>query len=129
MRLPFTLLRPLVVLACLGRLHVVAAAPSPGCANATEASDVKTDSMSNVDLGDREYLLYIPTQYKPAVPAPLILSYHGGSRDADHQAALDQFNSTFFNKDYLVAYPNSVDVSHYAPYNKPPSLGRRLAIN
>ncbi|KAJ4423612.1 hypothetical protein N0V82_001780 [Gnomoniopsis sp. IMI 355080] len=109
MRIPFTLLRPLVVTACLGQSHVVAAAPSLGCANATGASDVKTDSMSNVKLGSRDYLLYIPTQYEPAVPAPLILSYHGGSRDAGHQAALDQFNSTFFNEDYLVAYPNSVD--------------------
>ncbi|KAJ4395873.1 hypothetical protein N0V93_000087 [Gnomoniopsis smithogilvyi] len=109
MRAPFTLIRRMVAVACLGQPIVVAVAPSAGCANATDESDVKTDSMSNVDLGNREYLLYIPTQYKPTVPAPLILSYHGGSRDADHQAALDQFNSTFFNKNYLVAYPNSVD--------------------
>lgn len=76
---------------------------------------MKTDSMSSVDLGDRDYLLYIPTRYEPTVPAPLILSYHGGSRDADHQAALDRLNSTFFNKNYLVAYPNSVNVGCCLP--------------
>lgn len=114
MRAPPTLLRRLVAVASLGHVVVVVvvAAPSPGCANATiDASKVDTDSMSTVDLGDREYLFYVPTNYEPTVPAPLILSYHGGSRDAVRQAALDQFNSSFFNTNYLVAYPNSVDVS------------------
>lgn len=100
------------LVAVVGSLsQLIAAAPSPGCANATDGSKVKTDSMSNIKLGNREYLLYVPTKYEATVPAPLILSYHGGSRDADFQAALDLFNSTFFNKDYLVAYPNSVNVS------------------
>lgn len=116
--------RLLLAVACLGQPYMVVSAASPGCANATDASDVKTDSMSNVDLGNREYLLYVPTKYKPTVPAPLILSYHGGSRDAAHQAALDQFNSTFFNKDYLVAYPNSVDVSQYNAQTKKPAKTR-----
>lgn len=111
MRVSLTTLRRLIALISLGQMHTVASAPSAGCANATDAADVKVDSMSKIDLGNREYLIYVPSSYKPTVPAPLILSYHGGSRDAQHQAALDQFNSTFFNKDYLVAYPDSVDVS------------------
>lgn len=105
-------LRRLIALISLGQIYTVATAPSAGCANAT--ADVKQDSMSKVDLGNREYLLYVPSSYKPTVPAPLILSYHGGSRDAQHQAALDQFNLTFFNKNFLVAYPDSVDVSFNA---------------
>lgn len=122
MRLSFITLRRLIALISLGQtIYKVAAAPSAGCANATDAADIKLDSMSKVDLGNREYLFYVPSSYKPTVPAPLILSYHGGSRDAQHQAALDQFNSTFFNKDYLVAYPDSVDVSSRAGLNKIPS--------
>lgn len=104
----------LVAIVSLG--HHAATAPSPGCADAADQSDLKIDSTSRVKLDDREYLLYIPTKYQPATPAPLILSYHGGSRDAEYQAALDQFNTSFFNVEYLVAYPNSVDVScHSAP--------------
>lgn len=125
MRLSLTTLERLIALISLGQLYIVSAAPSAGCANATDAADIKLDSMSKVDLGNREYLFYVPSTYKPTVPAPLILSYHGGSRDAQHQAALDQFNSTFFNKDYLVAYPDSVDVSSHAIPSKGPSNGVR----
>lgn len=104
----------ILVLRCLavgtGLGLLVAAIPSPGCANTTAGADVDTNSMDRVKLGDRDFLLYVPRNYDPPTPAPLILSYHGGSRDAEHQAQLDQFNSTFFNKDYLVVYPNAVNV-------------------
>lgn len=106
---------PFRYLAVFGAARIVAAVPSPGCTNATEQSQADTDSTTNVKLetsdGTRNYLLYIPKNYEATTPAPLILSYHGGSRDAEHQEQLDQFNSTFFNKKYMVIYPNSVDVS------------------
>lgn len=124
MRVFLITLPQLIALISLGQIYTVATAPSAGCANATAPKEVKTDSMSKVDLGNREYLIYVPSTYKPTVPAPLILSYHGGSRDAEHQAALDQFNSTFFNKNYLVAYPDSVDVSCHACLSKYPTKNK-----
>lgn len=35
----------------------------------------------------------------------------GGSRDAERQQALDLLSTSYFNKDYVVVYPNGVDVS------------------
>lgn len=89
--------------------HLATAASSAGCA--ADQGKVKTEDTTSVDLDDRNYLLYLPKNYEPTEPAPLILSYHGGGRDAQRQQALDRFNSTHFNKDYIVAYPNSVSVS------------------
>lgn len=71
----------------------------------------RPDSFLNVDLGDRRYLLYIPVNYDTARPAPLILSFHGGTRTAETQQALDLLSTTYFNQDYIVVYPNGVDVS------------------
>lgn len=103
-------LRCLAAAALLGQL--VAAGRSSGCdsQNATKVSTSDKDKTTSVNIGDRNYLLYVPIRYNSEEPAPLILSFHGAARDAEHQERLDQFNTTFFNKDYLVAYPNSVHV-------------------
>lgn len=108
---------------------VVVARPSIGC-----QSPVKVDleTTHNVTLSDRRYLLWFPENYHPKEPAPLILSYQyvcsvpifytwledllrsfnsGGSRDAENQQALDLLSTPYFNKDYIVVYPNAVDVS------------------
>ena len=93
------------------------AAPSPGCSS---DGDFVPGSTVNVTVGkDRYYLLYIPVNYDPEEPAPLILSFHGGSRIAEEQLRLDNLTSTTFNKDYIVAYPNGVDVSTTLLTNRP----------
>lgn len=86
----------------------VAAASSAGCA---QAKTVKVGQTTNVTLDGRWYLLYFPVQYKPTSPAPLILSYHGGNRNASEQQSLDLLSTPFFNEDYIVVYPNGIDVS------------------
>ncbi|KDQ28135.1 carbohydrate esterase family 1 protein [Pleurotus ostreatus PC15] len=83
------------------------AAPSPGCSS---GGAFVPDSVVNVTVGDdRYYLLYVPVNYDPEEPAPLVLSFHGGSRIAEQQLNLDNLTSKAFNKDYIVAYPNGVD--------------------
>ena len=60
----------------------------------------------------RSYLLFVPTSYGTrTAPAPLILSYHGGNRNASQQAALDLLTFPFFNTEYVVAYPQGIKVS------------------
>ncbi len=60
----------------------------------------------------RSYLLFVPKSYATRTsPAPLILSYHGGDRNASQQAALDLLTSPFFNNEYVVAYPQGIHVS------------------
>lgn len=85
----------------------VGSSASPGC---TIDNPVALDSTLNVTLGDRRYLLYFPINYKPDQPAPLVLSYHGGTRTAETQQALDLLSTTFFNQDYIVVYPNGINV-------------------
>lgn len=85
----------------------VAIKASPGC---TIDHTVSLDTTLNVTLGNRRYLLYFPVNYKPDEPAPLVLSYHGGTRTAETQLALDRLTTTFFNKDHIIVYPNGIGV-------------------
>lgn len=82
--------------------------PSPGC---TVNNLVALDTTLNIALGDRRYILYFPVNYKPDTPAPLVLSYHGGTRVAEAQQALDLLTTTYFNQDYIIVYPNGINVS------------------
>lgn len=90
---------------------------SPGC---TVNNPVPLDTTLNVTLGNRRYLLYFPVNYRPDTPAPLVLSYHGGTRTAEFQQALDLLTTTYFNEDYIVAYPNGIAVC-LPPDRLPPS--------
>lgn len=86
----------------------VAAASSAGC---TRNQTVKVGQTTNVTSDGRWYLLYFPEQYNPTSPAPLVLSYHGGNRNASEQQSLDLLSTPFFNEGYIVVYPNGIDVS------------------
>lgn len=98
-------------LALLGGANLVeGASPSAGCGSAQ--SGVQVGQTTNVTLADgRWYLLYVPEKYAPGTPAPLVLSYHGGNRNASEQQALDMLSTAAFNEDHVVAYPNGIDVS------------------
>lgn len=85
----------------------VALGASPGCS--TDHAP-QLDTTVNINIGDRRYLLYLPVNYEPNKPAPLVLSYHGGTRTAESQQALDLLTTTYFNQDYIVVYPNGIGV-------------------
>lgn len=105
--------RPLGLLSLLsfvGTQSAHASSASTGC-DADYLGTLSTDETTNVTLGDRWYLLYLPENYTPSSPAPVILSYHGANRDALDQQELDLLSTPYFNKDYIVVYPNAVDVS------------------
>ncbi|KAF4598596.1 Feruloyl esterase B/C/D [Pleurotus pulmonarius] len=103
MRTSLLLFHTLAVASSIAGLN---AALSPGCSS---GGAFVPDSVLNVTVGDRYYLLYIPIDYNPEEPAPLILSFHGGSRIAEQQLNLDNLTSKAFNRDYIVAYPNGID--------------------
>lgn len=85
-----------------------AARPSEGC---QMDHAVVLEQTYNIQMGDRRYLLWFPANYKPTTPAPVVLSYHGGTRVAEEQQRLDLLSTEYFNQDYIVAYPNGVNVS------------------
>ncbi|KAL1868457.1 hypothetical protein Daus18300_005890 [Diaporthe australafricana] len=84
----------------------VAARPSGGCLLSHE---VTLEQTINVQMGDRRYLLWFPINYQPMTPAPLVLSYHGGTRVAEAQQNLDLLSTAYFNQDYIMVYPNGVN--------------------
>ena len=59
----------------------------------------------------REYLLHFPVDYKDNQPAPLILSFHGNSHDAEYQESLSQFSNESFNQHSVAVYPQGFKVS------------------
>lgn len=85
-----------------------AARPSEGCQRDHE---VGLEQTYNVSTSDRRYLLWFPANYKPTTPAPVVLSYHGGTRTSEVQQKLDLLSTSYFNQDYIVVYPNGINVS------------------
>lgn len=76
----------------------------------------KTTKVSIESEGvERSFLLTIPVLYDCEKATPLILSYHGESRDASQQLELSQMSNPFFNDFALVAYPQAANVrsSHW----------------
>jgi poly(3-hydroxybutyrate) depolymerase len=64
-----------------------------------------------VDSLQRSYLLFVPHNYaSDKIPRSLILSFHGGGRNAERQLKLDRLTAPFFNVDALVAYPQGLQV-------------------
>lgn len=71
--------------------------------------------VSNVSITSdglhRSYLLSLPPAYHPGAPTPMILSYHGGNRNASEQLLLDQLTNPKYNANAIVVYPQGIDVS------------------
>jgi len=70
--------------------------------------------VSNITISSgglqRSYLVSIPPTYNEYIPTPLIISYHGGSRNASSQLQLDELTSPEFNTVSMVVYPQGVNV-------------------
>jgi len=58
---------------------------------------------------ERWYLVTIPFLYDCEKTNPVILSYHGGARDASQQLELSQMSNPQFNNFALAVYPQGVD--------------------
>jgi hypothetical protein len=76
-----------------------------------EPGTVKNHSICVDGTTKRRYLLFLPSSYTTSTKQPLIISYHGGSRNASRQLSLDQFTSPKYNANTIVAYPQGIDVS------------------
>ncbi|KAK3692450.1 carbohydrate esterase family 1 protein [Podospora appendiculata] len=75
----------------------------------TGKTPVAVNRVTDHFIGKRTYKLFIPPTYSHSVPAPVILSFHGRTKTADHQLALDQLTSPIFNNDSIVVYPNGLN--------------------
>jgi poly(3-hydroxybutyrate) depolymerase len=58
----------------------------------------------------RWFLVILPPKFDPWFPTPVILSYHGGVRNATQQMALDQIWNPVFNDFAITVYPQGINV-------------------
>lgn len=59
---------------------------------------------------ERSYYLYTPGSYTRDRPMPLLLAFHGGVGQGDTMAAKTGFNDLADREDFLVVYPNGIDL-------------------
>lgn len=54
----------------------------------------------------RNYLMYVPSSYKPGSPTPLVLTFHGGGDNAKRMAQSTRFPELAEREGFIVAFPN-----------------------
>lgn len=76
-------------------------------AAAQSGGTLQTRSIS-FDGDERKYLLYLPVDHDPTVPAPLVLVFHGGQAQAEAMMRVG-FNAEANREGFIVAYPQMRD--------------------
>lgn len=108
------LVSPIVALAL--SITTAKASSTAGCGTDLSKGFKAGGNTKTIDIhssGDkRSYNIYIPENYNISIPAPLILSYHGGSQDAEEQEELSQLSNSDFNTDAIAVYPQGINVSN-----------------
>lgn len=65
--------------------------PSAGCgANTTWQFDA--GGHDNVTMGNRSFLVHIPTDYNASTPHAMVISYHGFKENDNNQETISQFS-------------------------------------
>jgi poly(3-hydroxybutyrate) depolymerase len=85
--------------------------------------DGASSSTSNIVITsnnqERSFLLWVSAEYNPESPASVLLSFHGGDRNATDQLQLDGFTTADdANATPIVVYPQGLNVSS-PPLNRP----------
>lgn len=90
--------------------------PFAGCGKNVPSGQA-VGQVSNVSITsggyERSYLIYVAPTYNKFLPASVILSYHGGNRNATDQLELDLLTSPEFNTQSFVVYPQGIGVSKF----------------
>ena len=58
----------------------------------------------------RKYRIHLPEDYRNEEPVPLILSFHGRSRDMKYQEELSQFSNASYGFKGIAVYPEGIPV-------------------
>ena len=62
----------------------------------------------NVGGERREYLLYVPSAYRPGTPIALVMAFHGGGDNIDHMARFTRYPAVAEQERFIVAIPQGV---------------------
>lgn len=96
--------------------HVNAPTNVPGCGKAlpsgqSPGGSSTTVSFTQSDGTQRSYLIWIPPNYSSNTQSPLMVSYHGAGASSGNQEAITGFSTTAVNTNYIIVYPQGVNVS------------------
>jgi polyhydroxybutyrate depolymerase len=80
--------------------------PSAGCGKTVTRPDPSVKQTLNVAGSNRSYQLYVPTNYSPEKPLPLIFALHGGGGSAA-SARNDYKLEVVTNNEAVIVYPES----------------------
>ena len=58
----------------------------------------------------RDYLLYVPETYDPAMPTPLVVSLHGFAEWPAHQMQISRWNDLARQHGFIVVYPCGTEI-------------------
>jgi len=90
-------------------------AGTSGCGSALPAGVVagqSTQQYTTIVTKDgvaRQYILYIPANYSPNKPSPLIIGYHGNGEQGSNFQSYSGWSSNSGNPNYIVAYPTGTN--------------------
>ncbi|WP_219843830.1 alpha/beta hydrolase family esterase [Aureicoccus marinus] len=57
----------------------------------------------------REYIVYVPENYSPTTPLPVLLSFHGLSSNMEFNYGYTKFNEIAEEENFIVVHPNGID--------------------
>ncbi len=88
------------------------ATPAASACNPARTAAVIGQSAGELDFGGqpRDYVLYVPASYDPAVPAVLIISLHGFASWPENQMSTSQWNDLADETGAVIVYPAGTGV-------------------
>lgn len=101
--IPLSLL--LIALAC-GQAEEITKTITPPVPDATTTSSSTMWKSVQVDGQEREYLLYLPSNFEATSPLPVVLVFHGGGGNAEATVEITGFNHQADESGFVVVYPN-----------------------
>lgn len=79
----------------------------------TAAAGRWVDGAAGTLGGTRSYRLWVPPNYDPAVPTPLVMVLHGCTQNPNDIAAGTQFNALADSETFLVVYPEQPSSANF----------------
>lgn len=100
----------------LGALSLARAERRDGCAKRFDFPAHPGGPSKGIKIGERTARIYVPYNYQLTKPTPLIVAYHDKGMTAKEMEKLTRLSDPDLNPDYIVLYPEAVDVRSFQRY-------------
>lgn len=100
----------------LAALSLVQAELKDGCSRPFDFPAQPGGPSKGIKIGERIVRISVPKNYEPTTPAPLIVAYHDKGMSAEEMEKLTHLSDSALNSDYIVLYPEAVEVKSFRQY-------------